>query len=196
MNAESEFFYKTSKSLYFLLMQKSFTPYLLFALTALLSLSACKKDLCEGKTDPRVGANYQYFTVEYNDLLGQNKLTNGTFKNGIIAYWNINAIGQGNQVIKEILPAYTDGKFGPFAYTDMYVDPVTLKPNKEVMLNRAISYEFFIRKDTFGIDTFRVTYTLSSDECVARWGNIQYSRNGKVLDAYTNQERAAIRIVE
>jgi len=163
---------------------------------ALCLFSACKKDECADVENIRIGSGYQYFTVSYIDISGVNYLDNGLFRpSEVVVYRNRYSVQEKKEELIRIDPGYADGKFGPFTFTDSYVDATTGRANEALLLGKTISYDYYIRKDTFGIDSFRVTFMLTRDVCKSSWNVLSYTRNGQKLP-FDLKEKAAIVVTQ
>ena len=144
--------------------------------------------------DPLVGT--QYFTVEYVDEDGRNYLNSIYNKANVNVFVDFSGGTKPNTEYTRIEPGYENGKFGPFNYTEMFVDPISGEVNTTLLYGNLIRYDYYIKKDTFGQDKLTVEFLLGVDECNAFWQEIKYYQNDKLLEAYTNQQQAQITIVE
>ena len=163
------------------------------AIFALMALPSCF-DQCPAPTATDVGG--EFFTVTYLDTAGVNYLTSVYNPNGIVVYLDSTGGEDPSPEYERINPGYANGKFGPFEYTERYIDPRNQVYNDVLLYGKEYSYDYYIRKDVFGVDTFRVSFLLKVDECSAFWGGIRYYRNGQLLNQYNDQRMADIVIIE
>lgn len=159
-----------------------------------LALLPSCADTCPPVTTPEVGG--EFFTVTYEDAAGVNYLTNVYDQSKIVVYLDTSGGEDPRPDYELILPGFENGKFGPFTFTERYIDPTNLSPTEEVLFGQPYAFDYYIRKDTFGVDTFRVDFLMDVDECGSFWRSIQYYRNGTLLPQYQNQRTAEIVIVE
>ncbi len=159
---------------------------------ALVILSSCE-DRCEGVVSERIGQ--EYFSVIYQDASGANSLE-GRFNLNNVEVFIDSSGGEGEPQFYRLQEDLADGVFGPFYYMDDYLDPATRKPYVSLFANRPIRFDYYFRKDTFGIDTLQLSYFVEADDCGNRWTYIYYALNGDTLSQYTGQKEAEIVIVE
>lgn len=88
-----------------------------------------------------------------------------------------------------------EGTFGPFNYTERYIDSVSNKPLLTTF-SKLISHDYYIKKDTFGTDKLTVQFWLATDNCNTKWESIRYFLNDQELPEYDMQENPEIVIVE
>ncbi len=150
-------------------------------------------DSCDNVQDDPVGG--EYFTVEYLTPTGDNYLQTKYNAANVVVYLDSTG-GNNASNLKLIFPGYADGKFGPFAYTEKYINGATGQVNSLRLVGKPYSYKYYIKKDTFGQDTLSVDFLLSVDECHEYWAYIRYSLNGSPLPQYDGQRQANIVVVE
>jgi hypothetical protein len=175
-------------------MKEVFRWGLFIALVPILwGMSACQ-DPCANLSDDPIGG--EFFTITYRDSSGGNPL-NGTWRTANVEVFIDSAGTQGlDPDFHRLRHAFSNGVLGPFAYTEAYTDPGTRSVNLDLLLGEDQVFDYYIKKDTFGIDTFTLRYLLISDECRSYWSNIEYSFNGEVLSQYSGQRQAEIVITE
>lgn len=165
----------------------------LFCLLALVSLQSCF-DQCDANDLPEVGG--EFFTVTYLDSTGTNYLASIYDQNGIVVYLDSTGGEDPSPEYELIMPGFANDKFGPFLFTERFIDSRNEVFNDVLLFGREYSFDYYIRKDTYGVDTFRVSFLLSVDECGSSWNSIKYSVNGESLPEYDNQRMADIVIIE
>ena len=101
-----------------------------------------------------------------------------------------------NPKFELISPGYENGKFGPFYFTEKFVDIASNEINLPLLFERPLRFDYFIKKDTYGQDTLTVSFLLTVDECNYDWSYINYFLNGDPLPQYDGQRDADIVIVE
>jgi len=159
----------------------------------LFTLTACT-DPCEGLENASVGD--EFFTITYQDANGGNYLENGTWRLPNVEVFIDSAGNADNPDFFRIRPGFEDGKFGPFPFTEDKIDPATRQPVLALIANQPVKLDFYIKKDTFGIDTLSVNYLLAQDQCHYFWSEITYTLNGEVLTQFANSQQAEIVVVE
>ena len=167
----------------------------LFALGTIgLTFIGCGED-CVDLPDVVLGT--QTFTVEYQTEDGRNYVQD--FYNPANLQVTIDYTGGENvngSFDERLRPGTnTTGQFGPFYFTERYIDSVTNLPLLTTF-SRIISHDYFIKKDTFGTDKLTVKFWLSTDNCNTKWESIAYFLNDEELLDYNGQENADIVIVE
>ena len=155
--------------------------------------TACN-DPCEGSQNDEVGG--EFFTVEYRDATGANNLTSKYNPNGIVVFLDTAGGENPNPKYELITPGYKDGKFGPFYFTERFLQATNGEVNSVLLFQNEYKFDYFIKKDTFGQDTFSVHFLVGVDECSYSWESIRYSINGDPLPQYDNQREVAIIITE
>ncbi|MEM6801935.1 MAG: hypothetical protein AAF696_11065 [Bacteroidota bacterium] len=169
--------------------------YLLFILIflSLLQFTACE-DPCEGIESDEIGR--EFFTLEYRDPTGTNYLESIYNQNGIIVFLDTTG-GQSSRPKYELItPGFADGKFGPFKFTERFIQQTNQAVNGAALFAKPLSFDYFIKKDTFGQDTLKVEFLVGVNECREFWEYIRYSLNGNPLTQYENQRQAEIVIIE
>ena len=164
----------------------------ILAILFLHFFTACE-DPCAGVTDEEVGG--EFFTVEYRDPSGTNYLDIYD-PNGLIVFLDTAGGESRNPNFELIKPGYANGKFGPFNFTERYVDPVRENLNSALLFGNQFKFDYYIKKDTFGQDTFSVHFLMGVDECRFYWKSIDYFLNGEPLPQYSGQKQAEIIIIE
>lgn len=159
-----------------------------------LSIFLGCKEPCDDSQNAQVGD--EYFTVEYLDADGNNYLNTVYNPAGIVVYLDTTGGEDPNPRYELISPGYENGKFGPFNFTERYINPTNDQFNDLLLVGNRFIYDYYIKKDTYGQDTLRVTFLLSADECNYFWREITYSLNGTVLPSYQDQQQAEIVITE
>ena len=126
-------------------MKNVFCWILTFSFVIALSLNACQ-DPCEGVTGASIGQ--EYFSVTYLDAAGNNPLL-GTYRLSNVEVF-IDSTGGGGPrpQFARISEDLSDGKFGPFFFTQDYIDPATRQPDVEALANRDITFDYYFKKDT------------------------------------------------
>jgi hypothetical protein len=164
----------------------------LFALglTGLFAFYGCAE--CDLSKNDSIGD--QFFTVTYLDPTGTNYLES-VYNLSNVVVW-VDTTGGENPSLELISPGYADGKFGPFNYSERFIDPRTDLPNLFQLLGRMHRFNYHMKKDTFGTDVFTVEFRLDADECNQYWSLIKYYRNGVELTEYAGNQFADIVIVE
>lgn len=163
-------------------------------LAMLWGINACQ-DPCAGRSDddPLGG---EYFTVTYVDGSGRNLLAE-VWRAENVEVWIDSAGSQGQDPdYYRLRNSFANGTFGPFAYTRAFTNVATGEIDVDQLLSEERVFDYYIRKDTFGIDTFTLRYRLLADECRVYWETIEYRYNGQVLNSYSGQRQAEIVITE
>lgn len=167
----------------------------LFA-SALLLLSmwfvACT-DPCDETLNPDLGQ--EFFTVTYQDASGNNYLDIYN-PAGIVVFLDSTGGESPNPRYERISPGFADGKFGPFNFTAKFWDAARDEINLPLLIGRPFAYDYYIRKDNFGVDTFRVEFLLDANNCNNFWRTIRYYRNGDPLPQYDNKKQVDMVFVE
>lgn len=159
----------------------------------LLFTTACQPE-CDPSLNESVGD--EFFTVEYRKADGTNYLNEVYDLNNVVVFLDPEG-GRGDAPNFELItPGYEDGKFGPFRFTDRYIDQARNEINSVLLYGEDLKFEYFFRKDDFGVDTLSVTFRLGVTACNTFWDEITYALNGEVLGAYQNQQQAEIVITE
>lgn len=167
---------------------------LIFSLGLVLTAMGCQRDRCAGQASTRIGG--EYFTVAYQNETGDNYLDGGyQLSNVEVFIDSTGGLSERPRYVR-IQEDLSDGVFGPFFFTDDYIDPATLQPNLPVFTNRPIQFDYFFKKDTFGIDTLRVSFQVNASECATSWTYLHYILNGDTLEQYSGQTEAEIVVVE
>jgi hypothetical protein len=159
----------------------------------LLALTACQ-DPCEGVEQELIGS--ESFTVTYQNPAGVNYLA-GTYNPArIVVFVDTTGGEDPTPKFRLLQPGYANGSFGPFAYTSDFVNKATRAVNYSFLAAQLYSHDYYIKKDTFGVDTFRVEFLLGADACHYFWESIRYYRNGDPLPQFDDQPNPAIVITE
>ncbi|RMG75896.1 MAG: hypothetical protein D6722_00260 [Bacteroidetes bacterium] len=157
-----------------------------------LAFEACT-DPCKDSVSPDLGN--EYFTVTYQDASGANYLDRYNLA-GVIVFVDTTGGANANPQYERINPGYADGKFGPFTFTERFWDAAKGDVNLPLLLGRNFAYDYYIRKDSFGVDTFRVEFLLEANNCTNFWRSIRYYRNGEPLPQYDNKKQVDMVFVE
>lgn len=165
----------------------------LLCLLALVSLQSCF-DQCDANQIPEVGG--EFFTVTYLDSLGTNYLASIYDQNAVVVFLDSTGGEDPSPEFELVTPGFANDKFGPFAFTERYIDARNEVFNDVLLFGREYNFDYYIRKDTYGVDTFRVSFLLGVDECGSFWQSITYARNGDRMPQYDNQRMADIVIIE
>lgn len=185
-------------------MKKQFI-FLPFFVVAFLMLHTACTPKCD--TSLKVTLGKPYFTVQYINGNGVNLLKDAWNPANISVYVDTTG-GKNTAASKPITPGYKADKtaFGPFEYTDSYINPASQEPEWNKVLGREITYDYHIRKDTAGTDILRVKYTVMANECAHIWKAVDYYRAKNVLPNvkpkfdtlfdYHNNDHADIIVIE
>ncbi|MEZ4828199.1 MAG: hypothetical protein R3C61_18220 [Bacteroidia bacterium] len=149
---------------------------------------------CDGVSSEAVGG--EFFTVEYKTPAGENYLNSIYNLSGVVVFLDTTGGEDPVPQYELINPGYADGKFGPFYFTERYVNAASEEINNILLFGQTFRFDYYIKKDTYGQDTLSVEFLLGVDECSHSWQSISYFRNGDPLPEYHNQRNAAIVIVE
>ncbi len=159
----------------------------------LLGLAACQ-DPCKGLTDDEIGG--EFFTITYLDANGRNLLEEVWRKPNVDVFIDSSgSMGQDPQFYR-LRDVIQEGVIGPFRFTDAYTNVGTREVNVEALAEQEQRFDYYVKKDTFGVDTFTLRYLLQVDACRYYWSLIEYSYNGDPLPGYTGQRQAEIVITE
>lgn len=150
---------------------------LLFVST--FTLISCNPECDPANNDPVGG---EFFTVTYETSDGTNYLRDIYRSDKVTVFVDKDGGSMPTPDFDLIFPGYKDGTFGPFNFTEDWIDPATNLPNTDAVINQPFAFNYFIRKDTFGLDTFRVEFRLTADICNYKWDYIRYFLNGDPLD--------------
>ncbi len=151
-------------------------------------------DPCENEVSDPIGG--EFFTVEYRSPAGENYLITKYNPANVVVYLDSSGGNSPVPKLRLITPGFADGKFGPFTFTERFVNPGTGAINTVQLYGKPYRYNYLIKKDTYGQDTLSVDFLVTLDECRAYWAYIRYSLNGDPLPAYDGQRQAAIVIQE
>lgn len=162
---------------------KTVISYLLVVPAFMLVLQGCDK--CEETGTITFGPANQNISITYLDSAGNNYLL--TRYNLFNTNVQLSTDKGRNGTFQPYNEDFSDGVFGPFEFT------ATPTPAK---LSVFYDYVYIIKKDTFGVDTLRVQFYPSVDECKEFWGQIEYSLNGDPLPQYSGQEIVNLEIIE
>lgn len=151
---------------------------------------------CFDKCDDTTPANVKglYFTVEYQTPGGQNYLNSIYNQSNVQVF--LDSTGGENTFFEPIFPGYADGKFGPFYFTDRFINKRTDEPEYLQLYAKPYRFDYYIKKDTFGQDKFTVEFLLGVDKCQSFWQILNYYRNDKLIEGFDLNETANIIIVE
>ncbi len=162
-------------------------------LTGLFLFNACET-VCDPSKNDEAGG--EFFSVIYETPGGENYLDNIYRDDKITVF--VDRSGGADEVpeFDLIFPGYENGKFGPFRFTEEWEDPASGRVRVEEILQRAFAYDYYIRKDTFGVDTFRVEFRVGANECNYFWDYIRYYRNGEEIQNIPDDRRLELRYTE
>lgn len=161
-------------------------------LTGLAFMLSCTPP-CDESLNPQLGQ--EFFTVTYQDPAGTNYLDIYN-PAGIVVFLDSAGGANPNPQFERISPGYANGKFGPFTFTEKFWDAAQDDINLPLLLGRPFAYDYYIRKDSYGVDTFRVEFLLDANNCNNFWRSIRYYRNGDPLPQYNNQKQVDMVFVE
>ncbi|MEM7372178.1 MAG: hypothetical protein AAF587_26405 [Bacteroidota bacterium] len=164
----------------------------LFLVLASFSLHSCIKP-CNPSNNAEVGD--EFFTVTYQNPSGTNYLEIYN-PSGIVVFLDSTGGESASPKFELISPGFADGKFGPFFFTEKFVDLASNEINLPLLFQRPLRFDYYIKKDTYGQDTLSVEFLLNVDECNYDWSYINYFLNGAPLPQYDGQTSADIVIVE
>lgn len=159
----------------------------------LLNLISCE-DPCNGVISDQIGG--EFFTIEYRDPSGTNYLESIYNLNGIIVFVDLEGGESTSPKYELISPGYEEGKFGPFNFTESFIQETNQAVNGPALYGNPMAFDYYIKKDTIGQDTLRVEFLVGVDGCRQYWDHIRYFLNGDPLSQYENQRQAEILIVE
>lgn len=158
-----------------------------------LLFSSCE-EVCETNAKESVGD--EFFTVEYRNSSGQNYLNSIYNLSNVVVFLDTAGGATPFPEFELIRPGHEEGAFGPFEFTDRFVSPVTDRVNTIQLYGQPFKFDYFFKKDTYGMDTLSVEFLLEVDECTTFWQYIRYSLNGEPLPEYDGMQQANIVIVE
>ena len=94
--------------------------YILLILIAIVSIhfSSCE-EACDATDSDEIGG--EFFTVEYRNPAGTNYLESIYNQNGIIVFLDTTGGESPSPKYELITPGFKDGKFGPFNFTERYI---------------------------------------------------------------------------
>jgi hypothetical protein len=170
--------------------------YSLFSLVAafaILVLGACEPE-CDVTSNELVGD--EWFTVEYKTTNGQNYLDEIYNLSNVLVYLDTAGGEDPSPNYELINPGYADGKFGPFHFTERYINQARNEVNSVLLYGRKLKFDYYFRKDTYGEDKLSVVFKLGVDPCNTFWEELRYYRNDVELEAYRNQQNPQIVITE
>mgnify|MGYP007106202662 CR=1 FL=1 len=167
--------------------------FLFAGLMGLALLQACVEE-CDVSLDDTVGG--QFFSVEYRTPAGANYLQSIYNLSNVIVFLDTTGGKDPVPRYELISPGFKEGVFGPYFYTSRYVVAETGQPNTVRLYGIPYRFDYYIKKDSYGQDTISVEFLMEVDKCNHFWKSIKYYRNGDLLPEFTDQEQAAIVIVE
>ena len=158
-----------------------------------LSLASCVKP-CDPALNAEVGQ--EFFTVTYTNNDGTINYLNDVYNPaGVVVFLDTAGGANPNPKYELISPGFADGKFGPFYFTEKFLDLASNEINLPLLFERPMKFDYYFKKDTYGQDTLSVSFLLEVDECNHKWRYITYSLNGDPLP-YDGQRQAEILIRE
>ena len=159
----------------------------------LVGIGGCSP--CTGdEVDDEVGG--EFFTVEYRTPTGANYLTSVYNTDNVIVYVDTTGGASDRPPLKLIRPGFSDGKFGPFYFTEKFVDLASFKINDPRLLGQRFRYDYYIQKDTYGTDVIRVDFLYNPDECARKWEILDFYFNGELQANFSKQRKVDIVITE
>lgn len=164
-----------------------------FVLGLAILFIACEPE-CDPSKDEFVGD--ESFTVEYKTTDGQNYLNSIYNLAEVVVFLDTAGGADPNPKYELIEPGYKDGKFGPFGFTERYLNQARNQVNSALLFGEPFRFDYYFKKDTYGVDTLTVEFTLGVTNCNTFWQTLNYYLNGELLPEYTNQQQAAIVITE
>lgn len=161
--------------------------------TLSLLLTSCQ-DACEGIVDDPIGG--EYFSVTYVTPSGENYLDNIYRTSELIVYVDTSGGRNPNPNYIRLRPGYQNGAFGLFDYTAFFKNPATDEVEQIELWNRPLRFDYYIKKDTFGLDKFSVEFLRGVNDCRSFWTYIRYYQNDQLLPQYDGQRQVEITITE
>lgn len=149
-----------------------------------LLYTGCNK--CDNTENVKLDATKQYASIKFYNRLGESLID---------SVWNLSNVNVsfyksyqdlvspvGSHLISEDL---SDKTMGPFQYTTNPISPKT-----------GVLYDLYyvMNLDTSGVDTFRVRYLYTTDECRTYFQEIKYYYNGTELTDQLNKEAAEVSV--
>ncbi|MEM9933145.1 MAG: hypothetical protein AAF824_06025 [Bacteroidota bacterium] len=176
------------------MLKNDFSTFLLFTVLATaLSLTSCEEE-CSSNPTEEIGD--EFFTVEYVSPSGVNYLNNVYDPSAVVVYMDPTGGDNPFPEFELIRPGFEDGKFGPFRFTETFVNQATGATNDIKLFGIPYRYDYYFKKGDFGQDTLSLQFFLDVDECGHSWRNISYSLNGQVLTDYQDLQQAEIIVTE
>lgn len=166
---------------------------LFVSLCAMVGLTACE-DPCEGVQDDPIGG--EYFSVTYLDNSGANYLESIYRQSELVVYVDTSGGTNPNPNYIRLRPGYENGKFGLFTFTKFFEDAATDEVDQTELWNRPLRFDYYIKKDTFGLDKFSVEFLRGVNDCRSFWTYIRYYQNDQLLGQYDGQRQVEITITE
>ena len=161
---------------------------------AAIAFQGCDNS-CKNAESEEIGG--EFFTVEYRRTAdGKNYINEIYNQSGLIVFLDTTGGESPSPEYELITPGFEDGKFGPFFFTERYVDAASEQINDILLFNKSYAFDYYIKKDTYGQDTLRVEFLVGVNECSFEWSSIDYFLNGVPLPQYENQTSAEIIITE
>lgn len=166
---------------------------LLSVLVSTLFLTSCEEE-CASNPSEDIGD--EFFTVEYVSPSGVNYLDNVYDPSEVVVYMDPTGGENPFPEFELIRPGFAEGKFGPFNYTEIFVNQATGATNDIRLFGIPYNYDYFFKKGDFGQDTLSLQFLLNVDECGHEWRYIRFSLNGELLTEYQDLQQAEIVITE
>ncbi|MEL6593874.1 MAG: hypothetical protein AAFP02_10060 [Bacteroidota bacterium] len=163
-------------------------------LLSLVMLTVACEPECDPSKDEFVGD--EFFTVEYKNPAGDNYLTSIYNLDEVVVFLDTTGGTDPNPQYELIEPGYKDGKFGPFGFTERYINQARNDVNSALLYGEPFRFDYYFKKDTYGVDTLTVEFTLGVSNCNTFWQTLNYYLNGELLPEYQNQQQAEIVITE
>jgi len=168
-------------------------------LIIVMSISGMFFTGCEDECDPSLNEEVgdEFFTLEYRTPGGQNYLTDIFNPSEVFVYLDTTGGRIPEPPIELIRPAFKDGKFGPFRFTQRFINPALDQVNGIAFDGVVHTFDYHIYKgEDFGEDVLRVEFLLEVDQCNRKWKMIRYFFNERLLDEFNEVQQAEIVIVQ
>ena len=123
-----------------------------FVLGLAILFTACEPE-CDPSKDEFVGD--EFFTVEYKTTDGQNYLNSIYNLSEVVVFLDTAGGSDPNPKYELIEPGYKDGKFGPFGFTERYLNQARNEVNSALLYGEPFRFDYYFKKDTW--TTVKVT---------------------------------------
>ncbi|MEL7342183.1 MAG: hypothetical protein AAGM67_16995, partial [Bacteroidota bacterium] len=152
-------------------------------LSFVLLTVACEPE-CDPSKDEFIGD--EFFTVEYVTPGGENYLNSIYNLDEVVVFLDTAGGVEPNPQYELIEPGYRDGKFGPFRFTERYINQARNDVNSALLFGEPFRFDYYFKKDTYGVDTLTIEFTLGVNSCNTSWQTLNYYLNGELLPEYQN----------